>query len=166
MERKIKKKEPYRKLGFSALETVEIIGSLNVLLANYHVHYQKMRNFHWNVKGKDFFDLHKKFEELYNEAKDNSDAVAERIRVFGQTPVSTLKEYLETAEIKEVSTDLSGEAMVQETLSDFQVLLSFMVNVTDAAIHIGDVGTEDMISSFIKKMEETHWMFTAWMKNP
>jgi len=153
----------FKKLGFTGEETVEIVKHLNHLLANYHVHYQKMRNFHWNVKGRDFFELHEQFEELYDRAKEHIDEVAERVKVFGQTPVSTLKEYLDMAEIQEVGSDMSAEMMVKETLNDFEVLLSFMVNVADAAIDIGDVGTEDMINTFIKKMEKTHWMFHSWM---
>ena len=156
-------KKTYKKLGFTGLEAVEVVNPLNVLLANYHIHYQKMRNFHWNVKGKDFFELHEKFEDYYNEAKINIDEIAERIRVFGQTPLSSLEEYLKIAEIKEVGSDLSSEQMVQEVLNDLQMLLSFMMNVTDASSTIGDVGTAEMINSFVKKLEKTHWMLTAWM---
>jgi len=152
-------------LGFTALETVEIVQPLNILLANYHIHYQKMRNFHWNVTGKDFFELHEKFEEQYNEAKLNIDELAERIRIFGQTPISTLSEYLDMAEIKEVGTELRSEQMVEETVRDLQTLLSLMVDVTDAAINMGDVGTEHMMNSMIYKMEQTHWMLTAWSRN-
>lgn len=158
------RKKIYKKLGFTGLETVEIVKNLNYLLANYQVHFQKMRNFHWNVKGKDFFELHQQFEEIYNTANTNIDEVAERIRVFGQTPVSTLKEYLRMSEIKEAKPDLDSEAMVREAMEDFQTLLSFMVNVADAAIDIGDVGTEDMINTFIKDMEKRHWMFNAWLQ--
>ncbi|MCB0652970.1 MAG: DNA starvation/stationary phase protection protein [Saprospiraceae bacterium] len=160
------KKKTYKKLGFTGLETVAIVKSLNKLLANYHIHSQKMKNFHWNIKGRDFFELHDIFEDLYHAAQANIDDVAERVRVFGQTPASRLKEYLDLAEIKEVGTGLTSEAMVRETLNDFQMLLSFMVDVADAAIDIGDVGTEDLINTFIKNMEKKHWMFNAWMHNP
>ncbi|ELR68348.1 Non-specific DNA-binding protein Dps [Fulvivirga imtechensis AK7] len=152
----------YKKLGFSKPDTAEIVNSLNQLLANYQIHYQKLRNYHWNVVGPDFFDLHEKFEEQYNEAIENIDDIAERIRVFGYTPMSSLKEYLANSEIKETGSNLSGMEMVSEILKDFEILLSYMVNVADAAIDTGDVGTEDMINSFIKKMEKSHWMFTAF----
>lgn len=155
----------YKKLGFTKLETAELVKSMNILLANYHVHYQKLRNYHWNVKGSDFFDIHEKFEEQYNQAVENIDLVAERIRVFGYTPMSTMKEYLEKSEIKETGSDLTGMEMVAEILKDYEILLSYMVDVADAAIDVGDVGTEDMINSFIKKMEKSHWMFTAFASN-
>lgn len=95
-----KKLRAYKKLGFTTQETADIVEPLNLLLANYHVHYQKLRNYHWNVKGPDFFDIHEQFEMQYNEAKLNIDDVAERIRVFGYTPMSTLKEYLANRKLK------------------------------------------------------------------
>lgn len=154
----------FRKLGFSALETVEIVQPMNVLLANYHIHYQKMKNFHWNVTGKDFFELHALFEERYKEAAEHIDELAERIRVFGQTPVSTLTEYLEMAEITEVSGELRSSQMVEETKNDLQTLLCLMVEVADAAINRGDAGTVHMMNKAIGKLEKTHWMLTARSK--
>lgn len=157
--------KPFKKLGFSKLETAEIVQKMNLLLANYHIHYQKLRNYHWNVKGPDFFDIHEQFEEQYNVVKVNIDDIAERIRVFGQTPMSTIKEYLETAEIEETTAEITSNEMVEEILKDFEVLLSYMADVIDAAVEIGDVGTEEMIKSFMKDIEKKHWMFSAFLHN-
>ncbi len=156
------REKSYRKLGYTKLETAELIDALNKLLANYSIHYQKLRNFHWNVKGPDFFDIHANFEKQYNEAKVNMDEIAERIRVFGQTPLSTMREYLETSEIKESSTDLTSYEMVQEILKDYQILLEYMFNTIEQALQNGDSGTEDMVKSFVKKIEKNHWMLTAF----
>lgn len=153
----------YRKLGFDAEETKAVVDGMNSLLANLHVHYQKLRNYHWNVTGSDFFDLHDKFEEEYNAVKIQIDEIAERIRVFGQTPVSTLKEYLEMSEIQETGTDLSGQEMVKEILQDFEILLSFYVDALEAAGEIGDVATEDLITGYIQRTEKMHWMLTAFV---
>jgi starvation-inducible DNA-binding protein len=150
------------KLGYTKLETAEIVDSLNKLLANYSVHYQKLKNFHWNVKGSDFFDIHEKFEIQYNDAKISIDDIAERIRVFGQTPLSTMKDYLETSEIKESGSDLSGMEMVGEILKDYGILLEQMFNVVNAGLDNGDGGTVDMVNTFIKKTEKNHWMLTAF----
>jgi starvation-inducible DNA-binding protein len=159
---KTKGKKTFAKLGFRALEAAELVLKLNQLLASYHVHYQKLRNFHWNVRGGDFFDLHEKFELQYNQAKLNIDEIAERIRVFGKTPFSTLREYLDQSEIKEVGTDLSASQMVEEVLSDYRILLENMVDVVDTAIDVGDIGTQDLVNTFIKDMEKHHWMLTAF----
>lgn len=163
-DRKPKNQRPFVKLGYSKLETAEIVDALNKLLANYSVHYQKLRNFHWNVKGSDFFDIHEKFEEQYNSAKVAIDDIAERIRVFGQTPLSTMKEYLETSEIKESGTDLTGMEMVSEILRDYRILLEYMFGVVNAALDNGDSGTVDMMNTLIKRTEKNHWMFTAFSK--
>ena len=61
---------------------------LNVLLADYHLYYQKLRNFHWNIVGNHFFDLHEKFEELYDDAKLKVDEIAERILTLRFQPIS------------------------------------------------------------------------------
>lgn len=151
------------KLGWSSDETEKIGQALNELLANYSVHYQKLRNYHWNVKGSDFFDLHEQFEQQYNEARENIDEIAERIRVFGKTPLSTMKEYLSLSEIKETGTDLSSDIMVREVLSDYRILLEYMFTVVEVAVGMGDSGTEEMVKGFIQTIEKHHWMLSAFM---
>ena len=157
-----KKKKPYAKLGYTKMETASIVDAMNKLLANYSVHYQKLRNYHWNVKGADFFDIHEQFEVQYDAAKIAIDDIAERIRVFGQTPYSTMKEYLEVSDIKETGSGLPAMEMVHEVLRDYSVLLEYMFKVVELAIENGDSGTEDMIKGFIKYIEKNHWMMTAF----
>jgi starvation-inducible DNA-binding protein len=156
------KKRAFSRLGYTKLETAELVDSLNNLLANYSVHYQKLRNFHWNVKGSDFFDIHEKFEEQYNAAKVAIDDIAERIRVFGQTPLSTMQDYIEQSDIKETGTNLTGLEMVREIIKDYEILLESMFKVIETALGNGDSGTEDMIKGFVKQTEKNHWMLTAF----
>ena len=151
------------KLGWSDDEAERIASALNELLANYQVHYQKLRNYHWNVKGADFFDLHEEFETLYTEANQNIDEIAERIRVFSHTPLSTLRDYLEHSAIKETGTDLTAEVMAREVLSDFRILLGYLVNVLSIVSEHDDAGTEQMIKGYIKRIEKHHWMLTAFL---
>jgi starvation-inducible DNA-binding protein len=162
MDNRMAKAKPV-KLGWSSEEIEKIVRVLNELLANYSVHYQKLRNYHWNVKGSDFFDLHEQFEQQYNEARDNIDEIAERIRVFSSTPLSTMKEYLETSEIKETGTDLPSDIMVREILSDYRILLEYMFEVVDVAVNQGDSGTEEMVKVFIHNIEKHHWMLTSFL---
>lgn len=151
------------KLGWTTEEIQNICTALNHLLANYSVHYQKLRNYHWNVKGNDFFDLHIEFENQYNEAHKNIDEIAERIRIFQETPVSTLKEYLEMSDVKETSTTLSAELMVREILSDYRILLEQMFTAVDIAVEQRDSGTERMVKGFIHNIEKHHWMLSAFL---
>ncbi len=155
----------YSRLGFSGLDTAEMVTTMNKVLANYHVFYQKLRNYHWNVKGSDFFDLHEKFEELYTSAVTNIDEIAERIRVFGKTPMSTLAEYLQVSDIKETGTDLTPIEMTGQVLADIETLDGFLVEVAEAANEVGDMATMDLMNSMIRSLEKQHWMLTMWLNN-
>ncbi|MEJ1238199.1 DNA starvation/stationary phase protection protein [Chryseolinea sp. T2] len=162
LDTKMAKSKPV-KLGWTAKETDKISKALNDLLANYSVHYQKLRNYHWNVKGSDFFDLHEQFELQYNEALLHIDDIAERIRIFQETPLSTMKDYIETSEIKETTTDLESDLMVREILSDYTILLKYMFKVVEVAVGQEDSGTEEMVKRFINSIEKHHWMLSAFL---
>jgi starvation-inducible DNA-binding protein len=158
-------KKTYRKLGFTYLETAEIVVNLNELIANYIIHYHKLRNFHWNVDGQEFFELHQEFEDEYNTVKENIDILAERIRVFGIKPSMTLKEIIDVSEIKEAKADkMSPIEMVTQVLKDYDILHSKMLNVINAALDTGDNVTEQIITDFMRALEKRNWMFTSWVK--
>lgn len=154
----------YRKLGFDSEETKEIVESLNTLMSNYHIHYQKLRNYHWNVEGHSFFELHAFFELEYNAVKIQIDEIAERIRVFGMKPVSTLKEYLEISEIKETNNSLVSEEMSKEILIDFELLISLCIDAHEKTSLAGDLATSDLLIAYIKRTEKSHWMLSAFVK--
>src|SRR5690554_7952701 len=89
------------KIGLDKEESKQLGEKLNVLLANYSVFYQNVRGYHWNIKGDTFFELHDKFEELYNDLFKKIDEVAERVLTLGYNPIHTYSEYFELSEIKE-----------------------------------------------------------------
>jgi starvation-inducible DNA-binding protein len=154
----------FKKLGFNSEESNRVVDQLNELLCNLHVHYQKLRNYHWNVTGPDFFDIHEQFEQEYEEVKLEIDEIAERIRVFGKTPISTMREYLAHSEIRETGTDLSSHDMVSEIIKDFEILLTHMMDITEVAQEIGDLSTDDMIKGFMHRKEKRHWMLSSFNK--
>lgn len=161
-----KKKETkriFQKLGYTKDGSEHLVEEMNSLLANYHLFYQKLRNFHWNVKGPDFFDLHQQFEEMYDQAKLAIDSVAERIRVFGHTPMSNYSEFLEHSEIVESPKDVHSSEMVKIVLSDMRIVLEKMFDVLDQAITNGDSGTEDMMKDYIQYIEKKHWMLSSFI---
>lgn len=166
-KKRVSEVAPERSFGHSVFDkgadSEKIVSALNQLLANYTVHFQKLRNYHWNVKGENFFDLHEQFELQYNEARMNIDEIAERIRVFDMTPFSTMDEYLHHSEIRETGPDISATEMVEEVLDDYRILLQHMYHVVDVAGSYDDSGTEQMVKKFIKQTEKHHWMFSAFM---
>ena len=104
-------------------ELLPVVMELNILLADYHIYYQKLRSNHWNVVGKNFFDLHEKFEQMYLDAQVKIDEIAERILTLRYHPMSQLEDYLKSASIKQKVTLKSDEDMVESILKDHKLLL-------------------------------------------
>lgn len=149
-------------LGLDDKKTSKTVEELNILLADYHLYYQKLRNFHWNVIGKNFFDLHEKFEELYDDAKLKVDEIAERILTLRYQPTSNLSDYLKMSNLKESKSDISDLKMIEALLKDHGILLKQMRKVVEVADAAGDEGTIDLIGAYIRELEKTSWMLDAW----
>ena len=152
-------------LNIDEKKLVPVITELNVLLADYHIYYQKLRSFHWNVLGKNFFDLHIKFEELYGDARVKIDEIAERILTLGHHPVSNFSDYLNNSSLKEVSAFIADTKMVEELLADHKAILGQMKKTIDTADEAGDEGTIDLIGAYIRELEKASWMLNAWNKS-
>src|SRR5690606_11605848 len=135
---------------------------LNILLADYHLYYQKLRNFHWNIVGKNFFDLHIKFEEMYEDAKLKIDEIAERILTLRYQPVSNFTEYLKISNLKESASTLTDDQMMVALIEDHALLLKQLRKVSESAADAGDEGTVDLTGSYIRELEKTTWMLDAW----
>lgn len=149
-------------LNLDQKKTNSTVNQLNILLADYHLYYQKLRNFHWNIVGKSFFDLHIKFEEMYDDTKLKVDEIAERILTLRYQPTSNLSEYLKMANIKESKATLSDIKMIDTLIDDHITLLKQMKNVIAAAEEAKDEGTIDLIGAYIRELEKTTWMLDAW----
>lgn len=143
--------------------TARTVSALNELLANLHVHYQKLRSYHWNVQGKQFFELHNKFETMYDEVKQRIDEVAERILTLGSHPVSTLAEYLEYSSIDETGFKINDTEMVSNLTRDIKILVEKMNIVLDSCEKDNDSGTEDLIAGYVAAAEKDHWMLSAFL---
>ena len=149
-------------LGLDPQKTGMTAEYLNLLLADYHVYYQNLRNFHWNVKGEQFFPLHEKFEELYSDARTRIDDLAERILSLRYAPLSSMSAYLEKSSMSEAAFYLSDREMVATLLKNHEILISDMRNVLQVAAEANDEGTVDMISGFLGYLEKESWMLDAW----
>ncbi|WP_297762425.1 DNA starvation/stationary phase protection protein [uncultured Muriicola sp.] len=142
-----------------------VVIELNTLLAEYHLYYQKLRNFHWNILGKNFFDLHQQFEDMYTDARTKIDEIAERILTLRYHPMSNLSAYLETATIEESTGKLQDTEMVAEILKSHSIILKQMTEVKSKADAVKDEGTIDLIGAYIREMEKVSWMLNAWNKD-
>ena len=150
-------------IGLQKERAEDIANDLNVLLANFQVYYQNLRGIHWNIKGKRFFDLHVKFEELYDDANLKVDEIAERILTLGVTPLHTFEDYISRIKVpigKEVSQDEKAVRLIVDTLSGLlKIEREILMNSGDA----NDEGTNSMMSGFITEQEKTVWMMKAWL---
>ncbi|MCL4154314.1 UNVERIFIED_CONTAM: hypothetical protein GTU68_051020 [Idotea baltica] len=149
-------------LNIDEKKLLPTVKELNTLLADYHLYYQKLRNFHWNILGRNFFDLHEKFEELYGDARIKIDEIAERILTLRYHPISNYSEYLKTSSIKESDTTITDVEMVNELLEAHSLLLKQMSVVVEKADTINDEGTIDLIGAYIRELEKSSWMLDAW----
>lgn len=141
-----------------------LTNQLNSLLSDFQVYYQNLRGFHWNIQGKDFFELHTKFEELYTDAAEKIDEVAERILTIDGTPLHTFEDYLNEATISPVKNVHDAETSVRTIVSNIEVLLTKERDIKELAGDQKDSGTEDLVSTFIEQQEKSLWMYRAWLK--
>jgi starvation-inducible DNA-binding protein len=141
-----------------------VVVELNTLLADYHLYYQKLRSNHWNILGKNFFDLHNKFEEMYNDARIKIDEIAERILTLRYHPMSKYSDYLQVSSINETLALKTDKEMVSDTINDHKILLKQMNLVIDKANAVSDEGTIDLIGAYIRDLEKSSWMLDAWNK--
>lgn len=150
-------------IGLDIQKSQELAVLLNDLLANYQVFYQNMRGFHWNVKGNKFFELHLKFEELYNDAVLKIDEIAERILTLQGVPLHTFEAYLKQSSIKSVEKDKVDGNIILTVIENFSVLISKERAILSIAAEAGDEGTVSQMSDYITQTEKTVWMLNAYL---
>jgi starvation-inducible DNA-binding protein len=151
-------------IGLEIKESKPLVKKLNELLANYQIYYQNLRNFHWNVSGPNFFELHAKFEELYTSANLAVDEIAERILTLGGRPFSSYAEYIENAEIKEAKEVKEAMKMVEIVRDNQNALLGLERKTLEAAGDATDEGTVSLMSDFITEKEKVVWMLSAYLR--
>ncbi|MFC7677985.1 Dps family protein [Paenibacillus sp. GCM10028914] len=143
--------------------TNELTSVLNTQLANWSLLGVKLHNYHWFVKGPQFFTLHAKFEELYNLAADYVDEIAERILAIGGKPAATMTEYLKLATIQEATGENSAEQMVEALVSDFNTIIEGLSAGIELAGEHGDDPTADLMIGIKTELEKQNWMFSAFL---
>jgi starvation-inducible DNA-binding protein len=150
-------------IGLDQKKSKELVDMLNDLLANYQMFYQNLRGFHWNIKGKNFFELHLKFEELYEDAVIKIDEIAERVLTLQGVPLHTFEDYLKQAEIDSFKQDKVGSESVRIVIDNFSTLIAKERAILTKAGDAEDEGTASQMSDYITETEKTLWMLNAYM---
>lgn len=151
-------------LGLELKKAEVLAAELNILLANFQIYYQNLRGLHWNIRGKRFFDLHIKFEELYNDSQLKIDLIAERVLTLGGTPLHTFEDYIKNNKLfvgKDISNDEAAVNLIVNSLTQLLKIERVILKQSDEA---SDEGTNSMMSDFIKEQEKTIWMMKAWLE--
>ena len=150
-------------IGLDSKKTKFLAEDLNTLLANFQLYYQNLRGIHWNIKGRAFFDLHVKFEELYNDANIKLVEIEKRILTLGETPLHTFDDYTNYGKLpvgKNVSEDKNAVKLIVDSLTE---LLKIERDILNKSSDAEDEGTNAMMSGFIAQQEKTVWMMKAWL---
>ncbi|WP_108424820.1 Dps family protein [Flagellimonas amoyensis] len=150
-------------IGLNIEKSKKVADNLNDLLSNYQQFYMNLRGFHWNIKGKKFFELHLKFEELYNDALLKVDEIAERVLTLSETPIHSFKKYLEISEIESVENVSDGEQAIDKVLEALKVLLAKERIILNLASEANDEGTVALMSDYIVQQEKLIWMLSSFL---
>ncbi len=151
-------------IGLEAKGREEVSKVLNQYLANLHVLYTKLHNYHWNVEGKGFFQLHSKLEELYDHTAEELDEVAERILTLGFRPAASMKEYLSLATLQEANSEaITGDNVIKVLQGDFATLIGELRAALKVADDHDDQVSVDLFVGALENLEKTSWMFRAYL---
>ncbi|WP_343693931.1 Dps family protein [Chitinophaga sp.] len=151
-------------IGLEKKTSKELAEKLNHLLAAYQVFYMNVRGFHWNIRGDKFFTLHIKFEELYTDSLTKIDEIAERILTLGFTPTHAFSDYIADSHIHEIKNEGKDTACVQHVLSGLQTIIEIEREVSALSAEVGDDGTNDLITTYIREQEKVIWMYNSYLR--
>lgn len=150
-------------IGLDSEMALQLATKLNDLLANYQIFYSNLRGYHWNIKGEKFFELHLKFEELYNDAFIKIDEIAERILTLGHTPLHTYTDYMASSEIKTTKDVTDGKTAVKHVLNSFATLIKLERELLLLSSDANDEGTNALMSDYIREQEKSVWMYSSFL---
>lgn len=150
-------------IGLDKDITLKLVAELNALLSSYQIQYMNARGFHWNIKGENFFELHAKFEEIYNDLLLKVDEIAERILTLGGEPLHGFSDYLAKSSIGEAKNISAGRDAIANLLSGYSVLIAKQRSLLALAGEAEDEGTASLMSDYIKEQEKLVWMLNAYL---
>lgn len=135
---------------------------LNQYLADLVVEYHKLQNFHWYVKGKDFFVVHAKLEELYNGINGAIDEVAENILMLNEKPFGSLKDFLEVSKIKEAKMEaIKSKHIFKQVKEDFAYLLDSVKAIKKEADAQENYVISALMDDYMKEYAKMIWMINS-----
>lgn len=152
-------------IGISDKDLKSVAASLNILLADEHILYVKTRNYHWNVEGSNFMEMHKFFESQYEQLSETIDEIAERIRTLGYYSEGRLKDFIKNTNLEEQEYTSEQKVQIKNLLDDHQTITSRLRTEIDAfANKYNDAGSADFITGVMQMHEKMAWMLRSYVK--
>ncbi len=152
-------------IGIPENHLQEVANKLNKVLANETVLYTKTRNYHWNIEGGNFMELHKFFEGQYQALEEVIDNVAERIRALGHFAEARLKDYLKLADLEEPEYSSNQKEQLQNLLNDHETMIRLFRNlITELGEVHKDLGSADFVTRLMETHEKMAWMIRSYLK--
>lgn len=151
-------------IGIDAEDRGKIAEGLKRLLADSYTLYLQTHNFHWNVTGPQFRELHLMFEEHYTELATAVDEIAERIRTLDVAAPGTYKAFAELSAIDEVEGVPNAEDMVDILTKGHEQIVKTSRQVLSLAQDGDDESTAALVSDRMRIHEKTAWMLRATRK--
>ncbi|MBD3658052.1 Dps family protein [Marinobacter sp.] len=150
-------------IGLDTEKARNLADALNDLLSNYQIFYMNVRGYHWNIKGANFFELHLKFEELYNDLLLKIDEIAERVLTLGHRPAHAYSSYIERSEVPERKDVSDGREAMENVVDSFARLIAKQRELLALAGDANDEGTVALMSDYISQQEKTVWMYRSYL---
>lgn len=144
---------------------MKTIEKLNYYLANLNLLFRNLQTYHWYITGKDFFVIHKKLEEFYNDISVQIDDVAERILAINGKPLASMTDYLKNSFLAEAEAkEIPAKKSLEAAQNDFEKMLDLVKEIKVQAEKESDYGTSAQMDNYIKDYENKLWMIGAYLK--
>ena len=142
-----------------------IVNDLNVFLSNLNVFYRKLQNYHWNVQGKDFFVVHSKLEEYYDEINKQIDEIEEHILMLGKQPLGTMQDFMKNSEIQEAKNEkIKSLEIIKNVIKDLQILQQKAIMIKQEAEKQSDHATSAIMDNYLGNYAKKLWMLNETIK--
>ncbi|MBA5793451.1 DNA starvation/stationary phase protection protein [Flavobacterium sp. xlx-214] len=153
-------------IGITKKNLKEVCSILNNCLADAHILYFKLRKYHWNVQGDNFMELHKLFENHYEQVQAAIDEIAERVSQLGGMAIGTTSEFAKGSSLKETpgKNPVNNLDMIKELLADHETIIrNLRVGVEESEEKYSDQGTSDFLTGLMQKHEMMAWTLRRYL---
>lgn len=142
----------------------KFVNQLKIAFASQYAFAIKAQNFHWNVEGQDFYQLHQLFETIYDEVYGSIDDFAENIRKIKAYTPASLERFSALTAIDDELEVLSPQAMVAELLADSEKMQEIMKVLFVQTEILKEYGISDFLAGRQDAFAKHAWFLRSTLK--